>query len=173
MEKISKIVLSLGSNIGNREQNLLKATELIKQYICVGEILYSSIWETEPFGEKNQNYFLNMSISGLTNLNPNSLIFLCKSIEYFIGREFRGKWMEREIDIDILFFDDLIYNSRLLNIPHPAIRERRFVLVPTEEIAGEFIHPVYKINVKELLDKCETQSSILKYKDLRDIQFEL
>lgn len=166
MKNTYKILLSLGSNLGNREDFLDKAINLLKTSVFIenSEVKVSKFYETEPVGEKNQDYFLNIAISGFTQLNESELLTICKNIESEIGRTQRGKWKEREIDIDIILFDKFNYKSRKLNIPHPQMHLRKFVLIPCAEIEPDMIHPNLNFSIYELLEKCEDESSIIFYK---------
>ncbi|MBU1992755.1 MAG: 2-amino-4-hydroxy-6-hydroxymethyldihydropteridine diphosphokinase [Patescibacteria group bacterium] len=131
---MTEVYLGLGSNIGDREGNLEKACEM------VGALKKSSIHETEPFGVLDQPKFLNMVCKIETELSPRELLNHVKNIEKKIGRKKREKWGPREIDIDILFYGDIIVDEPDLQIPHPGISEREFVLKPLREIAPDKIH---------------------------------
>lgn len=133
-----KVYIGLGSNLGDRRGNLEKAC---KKLNCLEKSL---VYETEPFGVKDQPKFLNMVCMIETDLSPRDLLKHIKEIEVELGRKKRKKWGPREIDIDILFYGDLVIDEPDLKIPHPGILEREFVMKPLTEIAPEFIHPVYK-----------------------------
>ena len=127
------IFLGLGTNLDNREKNLSSAIELINKQI--GTIIKkSSIHKTKAWGKTDQPDFLNMVIKIETKLDPQKLLKQCLSIENELGRIRKEKWGERIIDIDILYFNDLIINDENLKIPHPLIQEREFVLKPLNEI---------------------------------------
>lgn len=145
--------LSLGSNLGNRLAHFSSAENQISQNI--GVILKSSsVYETEPWGYVEQPAFLNKVIQVETDLNPYELLKAILAIEISMGRIRSGKWHERIIDIDILFFDDLILKEAELEIPHPFIQERRFVLMPLSEIAIDLMHPVINKTINTLLVEC-------------------
>lgn len=148
-----KIYLSLGSNIGSKSANLEKAPGLLEEN-GVKIKKKSSFYKTEPFFVKDQPWFLNMCIEGETDLKPQELLKVCKQIEQKIGRKKRKKWGPREIDIDILFYGETILDEKSLKIPHERLHERKFVLAPLREITSNFIHPIFKKTVKELLREC-------------------
>jgi 2-amino-4-hydroxy-6-hydroxymethyldihydropteridine diphosphokinase len=110
----------------------------------------SSIYETKPFGVKNQDNFINAVIKVETNLDLHSLLKLAKNIEVETGRKETFKWGPREIDIDILFFNDLIYSDEEITVPHKGIPERDFVLTPLCEIEPGLIHPVLKQKISDI-----------------------
>ena len=160
---MKKVFLGIGTNLGNKESNLEQAVARIKEYI--GPVLKSSaIYETEPWGFQAKDEFLNMVVKVETNLTPSGLLGRILMIESLLGRV-RGEkqYSSRLIDIDILLFEDMIVNKESLKIPHPLLHERKFVLVPLCEIASEFIHPVLKKSIADLLKICEDQSDVKKY----------
>ena len=142
------IYLSLGSNIGNRKKNLEKAvTELGKNNI--ENIKISSLYETEPVGPKQRNFY-NIAGKFKTNLNPQELLKVLKQTEEKLGRTKTYRWGPRVIDIDILFYGKKAIKSKNLIIPHKEIPNRAFVLVPMNEIAPNFIHPVFHKAIKTI-----------------------
>jgi 2-amino-4-hydroxy-6-hydroxymethyldihydropteridine diphosphokinase len=110
----------------------------------------SSIYESKPLGNLNQENFLNGVLKIKTNLSPLELFNFLKKIEKDLGRKESVKWAEREIDLDILFYNNLIYRDEYITIPHIGIVEREFVLIPLRDIDPEFIHPVFGITIKKL-----------------------
>ena len=151
--------LSLGSNLGNREDNLDMALKLLGQRMRLGKV--SSIYDTEPLGNVNQPHFLNIACQVFTRLSPEGLLSLAKGIEGKMGR--RGKTGEpRTIDIDILLYGDIILDKPDLVIPHPSMAERSFVLVPLAEIAPDLVHPVVKETIKEMRDAIKEVQGVLK-----------
>lgn len=118
----------------------------------ITNIKRSKIYETAPWGKIDQDDFLNMCISGETNLTPLELLKTVKEIEKKVGRKEREIWGPREIDLDIIAYKDLILKTKDLTIPHPYLTERQFVLLPLSDIAGDWIHPLLKQNIQELSD---------------------
>lgn len=159
-DKKKLVLLSLGSNLGNRQANLKKAMGYLTDTDAISIVKVSSMYETEPFGPKEQNWFLNIALLAKTTLSLIELMVCCKSVEYLTGRIKRERWYEREIDVDIIFYDDTIYQTEKLTVPHPLMQERRFVLVPAAEIAPDFIHPVFDCSVMQLLNNCKDNSKV-------------
>ncbi|RLD17278.1 MAG: 2-amino-4-hydroxy-6-hydroxymethyldihydropteridine diphosphokinase [Caldiserica bacterium] len=143
-----KVILSLGSNIGDREKFLKSAVEKISKFSKV--VRESSIYETEPMYYKDQNTFLNKVIEIETDISPDELLSKIKKIEIEIGRKKRERYGPREIDIDIIYYGDKIVKEENLEIPHPKLYERKFVLLPLLEIEPEFEDPVTGLKVKEI-----------------------
>jgi len=140
--------ISIGSNLGDREENCRQAIKLIeKNGIVVKK--QSLMYETEPWGVKDQPKFINMAIEAETDKKPEELLRVLKEIEKEIGRTESVKWGPRVIDLDILFYDDLILKIPGLEIPHPLLHEREFVLKPLCEIAPDKKHPITGKTVKE------------------------
>lgn len=149
METSYQAYLLLGSNRGNRELMLSKAKDCIENRIGV-IITWSSIYESEAWGEKSSNPYLNQAIEISTSLSPESLLKEILKIELDMGREKRAKWEDRIIDIDILFFGNQVIQTPNLVVPHPWIQDRNFTLVPLMEIAPDHIHPVFNKRIEEL-----------------------
>lgn len=143
--------IGLGSNLDDRFSYIKKAVELIHDSSFCGVIKISSIYETRPFGVKNQGNFLNGVIAVETDLELHSLLDFLKGIEQQLGRRKREKWECREIDLDILFFDDLVYSDARVTVPHPYISVRDFVLVPLCEIVPGFFHPGLQKSICEIV----------------------
>lgn len=155
------IVLLLGSNMGNRMHFINQAKEkLVKKQIFI--LKESSFYETAAWGNANQEAFLNQAIIVKTNLKPLDLLNQLLVIENEFGRERNMVWEPRTIDIDILFYNNLLMKSDLLTIPHPRISERKFTLVPLAEMLPDYIHPVFQITIKELLNQCTDVLSVKK-----------
>lgn len=155
-----KVFLSLGSNRGDRLENLRRSLRRIAGIKGVEIKKLSSIYETEPVGFKEQRDFLNMVIEIWTELEPHHLLRTLQSIEKELGRERTFKGGPRTIDIDILYYGNLILNDPMLTIPHPEIENRRFVLVPLNEIAPKFNVPGKGRSVRHLLERCPDKSRV-------------
>ena len=141
------VYLGLGSNLGDRQENLKKAMEFLAQRLRMGKV--SAIYDTDPLGDTNQPRYLNMVCQAFTMLAPEGLLALVKGVESKMGR--KGKsGAPRSIDIDILLYGNLVMTTPDLTIPHPRIRERAFVLVPLAEIDPDLVHPVKNKTIKEL-----------------------
>ena len=158
---MNKAYLLTGGNMGNREEILGKALALIREY-CGTIRAMSSIYETAAWGKNDQPSFLNQAIEIHTDLQPRQLLRQILKIEKQIGRVREEKYGPRIIDIDILFYNDEVHNYPLLKLPHPEIQNRRFVLFPLVEIAAEFIHPVLKKTIAELLAICPDKLEVSK-----------
>ncbi|MDR3669109.1 MAG: 2-amino-4-hydroxy-6-hydroxymethyldihydropteridine diphosphokinase [Ignavibacteriaceae bacterium] len=155
MEKENISYIALGSNIGDRFDNLSRAgQEIIKDKNNKIENV-SSIYETLPYGYKDQGNFYNAVIKIKTGYELIELLDLLKSIERGIGREKSPRWGPREIDLDILFYNDLIFSNERITIPHKEVSKRDFVLIPLCEIAPELNHPVLK---QKICDICIADS---------------
>ncbi|MBI4647917.1 MAG: 2-amino-4-hydroxy-6-hydroxymethyldihydropteridine diphosphokinase [Bacteroidia bacterium] len=154
--------LLLGSNLEPRHEWLKEALFAIERQI--GDIWRkSSVFESEPWGFSSENYFLNQALYVNTSLSAEQLIDEILKIEDNLGRK-RTKqcYTGRNIDIDIIFYNENIINSEKLTIPHPYMHQRRFALEPVAEIAPLFIHPVLKKTMLQLLDECEDKLNVKK-----------
>ena len=145
-----QIFLALGSNIGNRKQYIEEAILLLREIL--NDVMIAPLYETKPRYFEDQNNFLNSVLSGFTDLEPQELLQFTKTVQEKVGRVERFRNGPREIDIDILFYDKVVYKDEDLEIPHPRIQERDFVLQPFSDIDSDFSHPVLKKTIRELLD---------------------
>jgi len=145
---LSTTYIALGSNLGNKQQNIEQAIELLKNHGTVAKC--SSFYTTEPVGYLNQEDFLNVAIEFKTTLTPHILLKVTQNIEQKLGRVKTIKNGPRIIDLDILFYENKIINKANLIIPHPRMHERSFVLDPLCEIAPNIIHPKINKSVKEI-----------------------
>jgi 2-amino-4-hydroxy-6-hydroxymethyldihydropteridine diphosphokinase len=152
--KIHRVYLSTGSNQGESLINLKNAIELIDKQI--GKVyLTSSIFKTAAWGKTDQPDFLNQCLLIHSIFTPKMILSKLNSIEKQLGRIRIEKWGPRIIDIDIIFYDQLILQSQNLNIPHPEVQNRMFVLKPLSEIAGNYMHPVLRKKIKHLIEDTE------------------
>ncbi|MBK5277572.1 MAG: 2-amino-4-hydroxy-6-hydroxymethyldihydropteridine diphosphokinase [Bacteroidia bacterium] len=155
------VFLLLGSNLGNREENLLYALNSIQH---IGMVVASSaIYQTKAWGNTLQPDFLNQVVQIAYDKSPHQLLLEIHTLENEMGRLRSEKWGPRIIDIDILFFGQRIINEENLIIPHSGIAMRRFTLLPLSEIAPEFIHPVLNKNCNQLLKECPDTSYVELY----------
>jgi len=158
---VHKVYILTGSNQGQRKRFLQKAIEQIDKH-CGSIINVSSIYETAAWGNTKQAAFLNQVIIIQTKLSPDELMQQLLLIETGLGRIRTGKYGPRIIDLDILFYDELIYHSAIVTLPHPAIQERKFVLIPLAELSPRKIHPVYKKSIPVLLRECADTLEVKK-----------
>lgn len=158
---MSKVYLSIGSNKGNRSVLINKAIDEIEKKI--GKIISrTSIYQSKSWGF-DSNDFYNLSLLIDTDIEPKSLLINLKKIEKSMGREdIDGSYSDRFIDIDILFYDNIIIDSEDLKIPHPKIAIRKFVLVPMLEIADDYVHPILNKTIRQLDNECDDQDIPLK-----------
>ncbi|MCL2065242.1 MAG: 2-amino-4-hydroxy-6-hydroxymethyldihydropteridine diphosphokinase [Candidatus Cloacimonetes bacterium] len=142
--------LGLGTNIGDLSENLDIAIFNLSQIKDVTILKKSSYYKTKPWGYKEQEDFLNAVVLLICEYEPEDFLSILRDIESQMGKKIICKWGPRLIDIDILFCDDLIFESEKLIIPHPRLHERDFVLLPMLEIAPDFVHPVLKKKIGEM-----------------------
>lgn len=151
--KKKEVFISLGTNLGNRTENLKKAIRKVESQL--GRLIKSSsVYETRPWGNTNQPDFLNQVILIHGDQTAKDCLYGLSSIERQMGRTREEKWGARIIDLDLLYVDDQIIHTETVTLPHPGIPHRRFVLVPLVEIAPEFIHPQLKKSQRQLLQEC-------------------
>lgn len=159
---LTKIYLSLGSNLGDRINFLEKAIGEISLQIGT-PTSRSSFYETEPWGNSNQQNFINCIIEAATSLNPVLIMNAILEIEKNLGRQRNGKWQARTIDIDILFYGNQIISLPGIHVPHVQIQNRRFILEPLSEIAPYYIHPVLNKTTIRLLEECKDSCKVQLY----------
>jgi len=147
---MSFTAIGLGSNVGDRLGALRRALSLMKRK-GIEIIKKSDVFETPPVGLTDQPRFLNACVLVKTSMGPQLLLAQLKEIEVAVGRQDRGQWGPREIDLDILYIDDLAIRDGELEIPHPRMHERAFVLLPLSQIAPHWRHPILGKTVEELL----------------------
>ena len=146
-----RVYLGLGSNMGNRESNLVQALNLLPQEVTVERV--SPIYESEPVGYKDQPWFLNTVCSAHTRLSPPQLLAYVKHIEEQLGRMLSLRNAPRPIDVDILLYDDLTMETEELTIPHPRMMDRAFVLKPLVELNPNLVHPRSGKTVRQILSE--------------------
>ena len=158
---MSKVYLSIGSNKGNRSVLINKAIDEIEKKVGI-IISRSSIYQSKSWGF-DSNDFYNLCLLIDTEIMPKSLLINLKKIEKSMGREdIDGSYSDRFIDIDILFYDNIITDLEDLKIPHPKIEIRKFILVPMLEIADDYVHPILNKTIKELYNDCSDKDIPLK-----------
>lgn len=159
------VYLSLGSNLGDRVGFIQQATSLLNANENINIVTTSSFYETEPWGMESENWFVNAVLQISTTLTPEKLLDECQRIEAQLGRSSKNKanYSDRTIDIDIIFYDNLVMNSERLTIPHRFFHKRVFMLVPMLEIAEDFVHPFFGKTVASLHDAIEEPEMVFLY----------
>lgn len=162
IQLMHKVFLGIGGNIGDKRQNFIKAESLIAARL--GKIIRkSSVYETPPWGFQTENLFWNSVVVIETGFSPDELLMKIHEIEGLFFREPKeDRYSSREMDIDILYFDDIFLETESLIIPHPRMHQRKFVLVPLVEIAPEFKHPLLRLTSLQMLENCRDESIIIK-----------
>lgn len=147
------VYLALGSNLGDRRENLRQAVASLSPQMAVRA--KSHIYETPPWGYEDQPMFLNQAVKAQTYLDPEPLIKHIKRLETALGHRESFRNGPRAIDIDILFYDDLVLDTPVLTVPHPRLHERGFVLLPLMDIAPDLVHPVTQKSIREMAASCD------------------
>lgn len=157
-----QVFLSIGGNLGNKRANFDKVyTHIQNELGCI--VLRSSVYETPPWGFDSEDSFWNQVLCIETLLNPSEILEKIKKIDAAFGRKRISEgYSSREMDVDILYFEDKIIETENLTIPHPLLHKRLFVVVPLAEIAPDLVHPVLKLTSVEMLNNCEDKSEIKK-----------
>ncbi len=161
----NKVYLGLGTNCGDRMGYLKQALQKINSHPMISQVKHSSVYETVPFGIKDQSDYLNCAVEIVTGMSLTELYDFVKVTETAIGRKERVRWGPREIDIDILIYDNLEEERELVTVPHKGIRERDFVIVPLLELDDSIKLPGEKILLKEYLNRI-TENYILSRKKI-------
>ena len=157
--------LSIGSNIGERLKFIEQAVSFLGLCEEIEVVQTSALYETEPWGVKDQNWFLNVAVEINTTLSPQDLLVKCNQIESTLGRtrDVEKRWGERTVDIDIVFYGKQIINTDILVVPHTRMHERAFVLVPMLEIAPEFVHPIFNKSMVDLYESLVDVEDVFLY----------
>jgi 2-amino-4-hydroxy-6-hydroxymethyldihydropteridine diphosphokinase len=159
---MEKVVLIVGGNLGNRLALIEEANFLLSQ-IFGNPQAFSSIYETEAWGGLSSISYFNQVLVYETNEKPQFILNSIMNIEQKMGRQRKVKWGDRNMDIDILYYGSKLINKEDLTIPHPFIQDRRFVLVPLNDVLPDFVHPILFKSHSELLDLCKDQSQVSVY----------
>lgn len=157
---MAEVYLLLGSNVGNRAENLAKAINLTGQR-CGEVFIQSTLYETAAWGNTEQQSFYNQAIGINTDLSAENLLIAVKEIEKEVGRIETIHWGPRVIDIDIILYGHEVVDLPQLKVPHPYMHQRRFTLMPLAEIASEALHPIFNKTVSKLLGECEDESEVI------------
>jgi 2-amino-4-hydroxy-6-hydroxymethyldihydropteridine diphosphokinase len=152
------VYIGLGTNLGNRKENIKNTLSLIKEKYSI--IFSSNLYSSEPWGYESDAIFINSVICIETNDDPMTIFYFLKNIESKLGRKKSNQknYEDRIIDLDILFYNDETTENEIITIPHVEIQNRRFVLEPMNEIAPNYIHPILKKPIYTLLKECKDQS---------------
>lgn len=145
------VLIALGTNLGNREENLRSALAALRQFIDITAI--SRVYNTEPVGVRDQPDFWNMVVRGRTRVEPLPLLLNLKRIEAQLGRTAAPRNAPRVIDLDLIAWEQRILSTDEITLPHPRMHERSFVLYPLREVAPDFRHPVSGLSVDELVER--------------------
>ncbi len=164
------VFLGLGSNVGDRLENLKKVIKELKKSSRIEIIKVSSVYETEPWEVENQNWFLNLVLKVESKLPPLKLLDFLEETEKRLGRKSKSDNSPRTVDIDILFYNDWIFHTPQLVVPHPLLHKRRFVLVPLTEIEPELEHPLLHRDVKTILEELEDKAEAKFYKKAEELE---
>jgi 2-amino-4-hydroxy-6-hydroxymethyldihydropteridine diphosphokinase len=158
--KMAYAYVGFGSNIDDRLNYIAQALRLLSEADDVSLIQISSLYETEPVGYEEQGWFLNGVVAVETDLPVQQLLALLKEIEKGVGRQHRARWGPREVDLDLLIYDQCCINTPDLTVPHPEMHRRSFVLVPFAEIAPDVLHPIFQQNIRTLLSNLNNEKAV-------------
>ncbi|HPT13237.1 MAG TPA: 2-amino-4-hydroxy-6-hydroxymethyldihydropteridine diphosphokinase [Bacteroidales bacterium] len=165
--------ISTGSNVGDRFAAISRAREALNSKAGI-VTMHSSVYETEPWGFNSETSFLNQVLILQTSLSPARLMNTILDLEKEMGRRRSHlRYEPRVIDIDILLYGKDVYNTHHLQIPHPRMNQRKFVLIPLAEIAPDLVHPVLKLKISEILQNVEDNNSVSLWKSAADISLEI
>jgi len=157
--------IGIGSNLGDKVANCRRALEAIgaDPRNRLGQC--SPLYRTEPVGKRDQDWFINGVAAVETSMTPQEMLEFLLSVEDRMGRVRQEKWGPRIIDLDILFYGEMVLDGNNLQIPHPRLRERRFVLIPLKDIAPDLIHPVFRRNISQLLSELKAEEIVLPFSE--------
>ncbi len=162
--RVNTVILSLGSNLGDRLRYLERALEQLRRELKIERV--SSVYETRPVGEADQPWFLNLVCYAYTQMDPHTLLWYIQAIESALGRQrSEDQFAPRTLDIDIVAFEDRVIEEPNLEIPHPRMAERAFVLEPLAEIAPEWLHPVENKTAREMREGLAQDEGVRVYAD--------
>jgi 2-amino-4-hydroxy-6-hydroxymethyldihydropteridine diphosphokinase len=157
-----KAFIGIGSNLGVPTNNCEKAIQLLKTTAEIEVVAQSSLYESEPVGKTDQNWFVNAVVAIRTSLTAEALLNSVLTIEKVLGRERREKWGPRVIDLDLLAYENHVTSTIDLTLPHPEMTKRRFVLLPLSEFAGDYLHPVENKTINKLLQELPQTPQVKK-----------
>jgi 2-amino-4-hydroxy-6-hydroxymethyldihydropteridine diphosphokinase len=156
---MAKVCIALGSNLGDRRENFIRA---LKKFITFGKILsIAPLYRSEAYGYKEQPDFFNSVVILETELKPKILLDKLKEIEKTIGRKQRRRWGPREIDLDIIFYDREVMESKKLTVPHPDFHNRKFVLKPLVDVAPDYLPPLHTLKIWQILEECKDNTNVV------------
>ncbi len=156
------VYIGIGSNLGNRIENCLNALKAISEFTTINTV--SSFYETEPVGSEGQPRFINAVAKVKTTLSHHKLLDSLKTTERHMGRRSSRRWAPRIIDLDVLFYENLVMETKKLTIPHKELHKRKFVLKPLCEIEPDLEHPVLRQTVSRLLTNLKDNKEVKKIK---------
>ncbi len=165
---MKQVILLLGTNLGDCLKNLNNTIVLLQEK-NEKVIAVSSVYKTEPWGYKSENWFYNMVLKLETSLDVFSVFEKINGIEKFLGRTIKSEkgYSDRLMDIDILFYEDLIINRPELQVPHPRLHLRKFTLTPLVEICPDIIHPVLNKTIQKLFEECKDEGKVIFYEKFK------
>ncbi len=161
---VNQIVLSLGSNVGDKEKNIKGAVELLEKKLGV-KVKKSPVYDTPPLYYKGQDNFYNCCVIFRLEIPAEKLLAIILTIENKLGRKKGERHGPRTIDIDIIFIGDQVIADDRLTIPHPCMQDRKFVLRPLADIAPQLVHPAVQLTIEEMLEESPDRSKITKIKN--------